>query len=151
MCIIVIFMRLTYSYFRLPRAMVTVSFNHKVNLPLVWIHVMATIWYGTVTWIWTLIARFMEPTWGPSGANRTQVGPMLAPWTLLSGECLIVTKWFAAMVRWICWLHDSDVISFTEIAKVLLCLKASLFYRQCHTLKLWMSKTWGILNHSCPD
>ena len=32
-----------------------------------------------------LIARFMGPTWGPSGANRTQVGPMLAPWTLLYG------------------------------------------------------------------
>ena len=26
----------------------------------------------------TLIARFMGPTWGPSGADRTQVGPMLA-------------------------------------------------------------------------
>ena len=25
-----------------------------------------------------LIARFMGPTWGPSGAHRTQVGPMLA-------------------------------------------------------------------------
>ena len=25
----------------------------------------------------------MRPTWGPSGADRTQVGPMLAPWTLL--------------------------------------------------------------------
>ena len=34
----------------------------------------------------TLIARFMGPTWGPSGADRTQVGPMLAPWTLLSGQ-----------------------------------------------------------------
>ena len=33
----------------------------------------------------TLIARFMGPTWGPSGADRTQVGPMLAPWTWLSG------------------------------------------------------------------
>ena len=31
------------------------------------------------------IARFMGPTWGPSGADSTQVGPMLAPWTLLSG------------------------------------------------------------------
>ena len=27
----------------------------------------------------------MGPTWGPSGDDRTQVGPMLAPWTLLSG------------------------------------------------------------------
>ena len=33
----------------------------------------------------TLIERFMGPTWDPSGADRTQVAPMLAPWTLLSG------------------------------------------------------------------
>ena len=32
-----------------------------------------------------LIARFMGPSWGPSGADRTQVGSMLAPWTLLPG------------------------------------------------------------------
>ena len=37
----------------------------------------------------SLIARFMGPTCGPSGAYRSQVGPMLAPWTLLSGlPCL---------------------------------------------------------------
>ena len=34
----------------------------------------------------TLIARFMGPTWGPPGAESTWVGPMLAPWTLLSGQ-----------------------------------------------------------------
>ena len=33
----------------------------------------------------TLIARFMGPTWDPSGADRTQVGPMSAPWTLQFG------------------------------------------------------------------
>ena len=33
----------------------------------------------------SLIARFMGPTWGPSGADRTHVGPMSAQWTLLSG------------------------------------------------------------------
>ena len=33
----------------------------------------------------SLIARFMGPTWGPCGADRTQVGPMFTPWTLLSG------------------------------------------------------------------
>ena len=32
-----------------------------------------------------LIARFMGPTWGPSGADRTQAGPMLAPWTFYLG------------------------------------------------------------------
>ena len=32
-----------------------------------------------------LIARFIGPTWGPSGSDKTQVDPMLALWTLLSG------------------------------------------------------------------
>ena len=36
----------------------------------------------------SLIARFLGPTWGPSGADKTKVGPMLAPWTLLSGKAL---------------------------------------------------------------
>ena len=36
-------------------------------------------------WIIVLIASFMGPIWGPLGADRTQVGPMLAAWTLLSG------------------------------------------------------------------
>ena len=34
----------------------------------------------------TQIAEFMGPTWGPPGSCRPQMGPMLAPWTLLSGE-----------------------------------------------------------------
>ena len=43
-----------------------------------------------------LIVRFMGPTWGPSGADRTQVGPMFAPWTLLSGtfRCQLMPLWF---------------------------------------------------------
>ena len=40
---------------------------------------------GWICWSAALQTRFMRPTWGPSGADRTQVGPMLAPWTLLSG------------------------------------------------------------------
>ena len=28
------------------------------------------------------IAKFMGPTWGPSGSCRPQMGPMLVPWTL---------------------------------------------------------------------
>ena len=33
----------------------------------------------------SLIAIFKGPTWGPSECGRTQVSPMLATWTLLSG------------------------------------------------------------------
>ena len=32
------------------------------------------------------IAKFMGPTWGPPGSCQPQMGPMLAPWTLLSGR-----------------------------------------------------------------
>ena len=33
----------------------------------------------------TQIAKLMAPTWDPPGSCRPQMGPMLAPWTLLSG------------------------------------------------------------------
>ena len=58
-------------------------------------HLQRECRYGTKTWhaIWRpwlgllsfQIARFMGPTWGPPGSCRPQMGPMLAPWTLLSG------------------------------------------------------------------
>ena len=35
------------------------------------------------------IAKFMGPTWGPPGSCRPQMGPMLAPWALLSGMAQI--------------------------------------------------------------
>ena len=36
-------------------------------------------------YIRSLKARFIGPPWGPPGADRAQVGPMLAPWILLLG------------------------------------------------------------------
>ena len=38
-----------------------------------------------ILWKTTQIAKFMGPAWGPPGSCRPQMGPMLAPWTLLSG------------------------------------------------------------------
>ena len=48
---------------------------------------MMMSWHGSAFWINgpSPIATFMGPTWGPPGADRTQEGPMLAPWILLSG------------------------------------------------------------------
>ena len=60
--------------------------------------------YNTHKYIWeeTMTVRFMGPTWGPSGADRTQVGPMFAPWTLLSG------KWLTKMGRhYICKQYNN--------------------------------------------
>ena len=55
----------------------------------------------------SLIARFMGPIWGPSGAGRTQVGPMLAPWTFLFGvrKAFFVNPWWEA----ISWQFVTDL------------------------------------------
>ena len=48
----------------------------------------------------SLIARFMEPTWGPAGADRTQVGPMLTPWTSLPGMVMVhQARWLGSHYR----------------------------------------------------
>ena len=39
------------------------------------------VWFISIK---TQIAKFMGPTWGPPGSCRSQMGPMLAPRTLLS-------------------------------------------------------------------
>ena len=39
--------------------------------------------------IWNQIARFMGPTCGTPGSYRPQMGPMLAPWSLLSANICI--------------------------------------------------------------
>ena len=39
----------------------------------------------TIRLVNTQIANFMGTTWGPPGSCRPQMGPVLAPWILLSG------------------------------------------------------------------
>ena len=59
--------------------------------------------YRSHVWpsILPLIARFMGPTWGLAGADRTQVRPILAPWTLLSG--LVRQSQFGQLVSDASW------------------------------------------------
>ena len=66
----------------------------------------------------SLTASFMGPTWGPSGADRSQMGPLLAPWSLLSGVAsksrvhkktilvLVTTEMFLQYRRW----HPASVM-----------------------------------------
>ena len=66
-----------------------------------------------------LIASFMGPTWGSTGADRTQVGPMLAPRTLLSGTLFTCKRYslnlheilFLVAKILICRIKQSDVRS----------------------------------------
>ena len=56
----------------------------------------------------SLIARFMGPTWGPSGADRIQVGPMLAPWTLLFGKLRDIRSFNSLQQKWIGQYWDEN-------------------------------------------
>ena len=63
-----------------------------------------------------LIARFMGPTWDPPGPARTQVGPMLATWTLLSGCMYILSDmlYHQAVCRFIFFHILQYHFTFTE-------------------------------------
>ena len=78
------------SYFRLIGSQYLENYKHLIDDIN---DLLANKFYNDVggPHLSTLIARFMGPTWGPSWVYRIQVGPMLAPWTSLSGniwECL---------------------------------------------------------------
>ena len=75
---------------------ITCGLTYKVKVIQLWLH--------NRTAKISLIARFMGPTWGPSGADRTQVGPMLAPWTLLSGMVYLLCPLYSTYSSW--WIHS---------------------------------------------
>ena len=57
--------------------------SHATILPETMLHEDVMAWKPQIT-------RFMGPTWGLPGSCRPQMGPMLAPWTLLSGTASII-------------------------------------------------------------
>ena len=76
-------------------------------------HDATSIWPESVKS--TQIAKFMGPTRGPPGSCRPQVGPMLAPWTLLWGNvnlrvfvtCVVVgikNIWIYSLFKY--YFHD---------------------------------------------
>ena len=78
----------------------------------------------------SLIARFMGPTWDQSGANRTQVSPMLSPWTLLSGLpdkvivsllCFIKHIWIRPG-KWVIFSCDQAAIWLVQSVRLSVCL-----------------------------
>ena len=71
--------------------------NH-VHRPISW-DVLCYWVTWAVVWLrlWPQTARFLGPTWGSPGDDRTQVGPMLATWTLLLG-----TAWLSCHLQLQC-------------------------------------------------
>ena len=58
------------------------------------------------------IARFMGPTWGPSGSCRPQIGFMLASWTSLSR--MIETAQFAAIPGRLLCLYEMWLVKWSS-------------------------------------
>ena len=61
------------------------------------IKALSELSHKCVGFCWSLysqITKFMGLTWGPPGSCRPQMGPMLAPWTLLSGLICLGDVWY---------------------------------------------------------
>ena len=104
----------------------------------------------------TGIARFMGPTWGPSGVDRTQVGPMLAPWTFLfqklyNGEdCIYV--YIVVSISWafVRSIHINLLISWglgDQWLLTIMVLKAEYYWiiRGITRLQMYMQRHATIL------
>ena len=67
----------------------------------------------------TQIAKYMGPTWGPFGADRTQVDSMLAPWALLSRYFWLPFSLFSMYKpkyqnrNSVLWVMDGNLIYWT--------------------------------------
>ena len=71
-------------------------------------------------------AKFMGLTWGPAGSCRSQMGPMLAPWTLRAGTILQMPR------QHCCCCCISKMIRVLEVQKrSLLQAAISLTYIWC--------------------
>ena len=104
---------------------------------------MGSSWAGSAhVWMRTvklasasLIARFMGPTWGPSGSDKTLVGPMLAPWTLLSGIC--ISRISSCLAVWLltCCMQSNFIFLWHKLQKMsmlksVLCCKIILCWHE---------------------
>ena len=89
------------------RGIVNVDDKNKTCIPKEACYSYGCLWKHVER---TQTAIFKGPTWGPPGADRTQVGHMLSPWALLSGYC-----WSTMYTHhsWIQWQHGRGPILLT--------------------------------------
>ena len=76
----------------------------------------------------TLITWFLGRTRGPSGADKSQVSPMLAPWTLLSGlqvACWCIEHFATYMHFKRVETHVCRYMLYTDIAVMACCNEPS--------------------------
>ena len=86
-------------------------------------------------------SKFMGPTWGPSGADRTQLGPILSPWTLPPG---LVTEIYCGCIYWIFLIHISVTlivispnVCLTEPSELVRMSSANKIFPRCYPTQCW--------------
>ena len=84
----------------------------------------------------------MGPTSGPSGTDRTQMGPMLAPWTLLSGVFLV--KFNTCIV----WIKNQTVFFYQETAAIYRGCNVHVFLVSWHHIVSIVNSVAYILNEA---
>ena len=95
----------------------------------------------------TQITKFMGPTRGPPGPCRPQMGPMFAPWTLLSGD-----RMFIAVIILSLWMDSCDLFTnilhgtLTGIGKLYVCPNVSeLILKDMCKLHQHLHMFWDML------
>ena len=74
----------------------------------------------------------MGPTWGPTGSCRLQMGPMLAPWTLLSGFSRNIASSAPGGK-----VHEWSLMSQVFIVRQHYAKITSIFRKNCRQNKQW--------------
>ena len=89
----------------------------------------------------------MGPTWGPSGAGRTQVGPMLAPWTLLSGNTSHEISWKPGVIM----IPTFSSLVFHDANFVISVGNGGFPSQQISNMNLWCSLlfAWSCWTDTC--
>ena len=116
---------------------------------LIYLYLCSVLVIDVLHTITSLIARFMGPTWGPSGADRTQVGPKLAPWTLPSGMFCGIVMLKPQCICSSTWKHISTKHHFNFLLLVFPNhFNKKILWHQCEDFHCWgLSQGHFILPH----
>ena len=107
-----------------------IFFNHRETIS--WAPGLQSHWVrASNACEWTQITMFMGPTWGPSGADRTKVGPMYITNTTTLGRHSTKVKYMWKLCidqsAHGCYIW-SNVIGVIDVIKEILIIK--IFFRQ---------------------
>ena len=98
------------------------------------------------------IPKFMGPTWGPPGYSGPKMGPMLAPWTLLSGAKFIyrsIRGWYRIYVGYMAFKPSDVTCKYDAIFRIEACVTDIRIWVNDYFFKLNYDKTELLMITTC--